>query len=123
MIELIEEFIDYRARLNKLINEKGNLHTKRFMNLDSQVYEEHALSTKTKEMLGLVASMVLRCNDCITYHMIRLFQLGTTDEEFFEIFNVALVVGGSIVIPHLRKAVEALEELRKKERDGETVSL
>ncbi|MGJ8455608.1 carboxymuconolactone decarboxylase family protein [Pseudothermotoga sp. U03pept] len=120
---MIEEFIDYRARLNKLINEKGNLHTKRFMNLDSQVYEEHALSTKTKEMLGLVASMVLRCNDCITYHMIRLFQLGTTDEEFFEIFNVALVVGGSIVIPHLRKAVEALEELRKKERDGETVSL
>jgi len=123
VIELIEEFVDYRARLNKLINEKGNLHTKRFMNLDSQVYEEGALSTKTKEMLGLVASMVLRCNDCITYHMIRLFQLGTTDDEFFEIFNVALIVGGSIVIPHLRKAVEALEELREKERDGETVSL
>ncbi|KAF2957337.1 alkylhydroperoxidase [Thermotoga sp. Ku-13t] len=120
---MIEEFIDYRARLNKLIHEKGNLHTKRFMNLDSQVYEKGALDTKTKEMLGLVASMVLRCNDCIAYHMIRLFQLGTSDEEFFEIFNVALVVGGSIVIPHLRKAVEILEELRELERNGKTVSL
>lgn len=81
MITLLEEFVSYRARLNELIGEKGNIHTKRFMNLDSQVYEKGALSEKTKEMLGLVASMVLRCNDCITYHMIRLFQLGATDDE------------------------------------------
>ncbi|WP_448517029.1 carboxymuconolactone decarboxylase family protein [Pseudothermotoga sp.] len=120
---MVEEFIDYRAKLNKLIEEKGNLHTKRFMNLDSQVYEKGALDTKTKEMLGLVASMVLRCNDCIAYHMIRLFQLKTSDEEFFEIFNVALIVGGSIVIPHLRKAVEILQELRELEKNGKTVSL
>lgn len=120
---MVEEFIDYRAKLNKLIEEKGNLHTKRFMNLDAQVYEKGALDTRTKEMLGLMASMVLRCNDCIAYHMIRLFQLGTSDEEFFEIFNVALIVGGSIVIPHLRKAVEILQELRELEKNGKTVSL
>jgi len=120
---MVKEFIDYRAKLNKLIEEKGNLHTKRFMNLDAQVYEKGALDTRTKEMLGLVASMVLRCNDCIAYHMIRLFQLGTSDEEFFEIFNVALIVGGSIVIPHLRKAVEILQELRELEKNGKTVSL
>ncbi|AEH50372.1 carboxymuconolactone decarboxylase family protein [Pseudothermotoga thermarum] len=120
---MIEEFVNYRERLNKLINEKGNLHTKRFFNLDSQVYADGALSAKTKEMLGLVASMVLRCNDCILYHLIRLVQLGATDDELFEAFNVALVVGGSIVIPHLRKAVEALEELREMERNGKTVSL
>ncbi|MFN3282846.1 MAG: carboxymuconolactone decarboxylase family protein [Pseudothermotoga sp.] len=122
-MNLIEEFVNYRARLNRLISEKGNIHTKRFMNLDSQIYEGGALSEKTKEMLGLVASMVLRCNDCITYHIIRLFQLGTTDDEFFEVFNVALIVGGSIVIPHLRKAVEALEELRGHEKNGKTISL
>ncbi len=122
-MNLIEEFVNYRARLNKLINEKGNIHTKRFMNLDSQIYEGGALSEKTKEMLGLVASMVLRCNDCIIYHIIRLFQLGTTDDEFFEVFNIALIVGGSIVIPHLRKAVEALEELREHEKNGKTISL
>lgn len=122
-MNLIEEFVNYRARLNRLISEKGNIHTKRFMNLDSQIYEGGALSEKTKEMLGLVASMVLRCNDCITYHIIRLFQLGTTDDEFFEVFNVALIVGGSIVIPHLRKAVEALEELREHEKNGKTISL
>ncbi len=120
---MIEEFVNYREKLNQIINEKGNLHTKRFMNLDSQVYTDGALSTKTKEMLGLVASMVLRCNDCILYHLIRLVQLGTKDEEFFEIFNVALIVGGSIVIPHLRKAVEALEELREMEKSGKVISL
>ncbi|GAB4318350.1 carboxymuconolactone decarboxylase family protein [Pseudothermotoga elfii] len=120
---MLKDFISYRQKLNDLINKKGNLHTKRFMNLDSQVYEQGALDAKTKEMLGLVASMVLRCNDCIAYHMIRLFQLGTTDEEYFELFNVALIVGGSIVIPHLRKAVEILEELREYEKDGKTISL
>ncbi len=120
---MIEEFVNYRERLNKIISEKGNLHTKRFFNLDSQVYTDGALSAKTKELLGLVASMVLRCNDCILYHLIRLAELGTTDDEFFEAFNVALIVGGSIVIPHLRKAVEALEEIREMQKNGKTVSL
>ena len=96
--------------LNEIILEKGNLGIKRFFALDNRTYNEGALTSKIKELLGLVASLVLRCNDCITYHVLQCYELGVSEEEFWEAFNIALVVGGSIVIPHLRKAVEILEE-------------
>lgn len=105
-------FHDFRSRMNEKLLAKGNLQLKRFFNLDSQVYTAGALPSRTKELMGLVASAVLRCDDCITYHMIRCAEEGVTDEEFFETFNVILVVGGSITIPHIRRAVETLEEIR-----------
>ncbi len=107
----VEEFRRFREKLNKAIHDAGNLNINRFFALDSRTYESGALDTKTKELLGLVASMVLRCDDCITYHVVRSREEGVTDEEFFEAFAVALVVGGSIVIPHLRRAVARLEEV------------
>ncbi len=94
----------------------GNVQIQRFFNLDTKAYESGALSTKTKELLGLVASIVLRCDDCVTYHVIRCVEEGVTDAEFFEAFNVALVVGGSITIPHLRRATDRLEECRAAQR-------
>lgn len=106
----IEEFNSYREKMTETILEKRNLEIKRFFALDSRAYEDGALSAKVKELLGLVASMVLRCNDCITYHILQCYKLGITEKEMYEAFNVALVVGGSIVIPHLRKAVEIYEE-------------
>ncbi|MFX0124438.1 MAG: carboxymuconolactone decarboxylase family protein [Candidatus Hodarchaeota archaeon] len=106
----IEDFNSYRERMNELILEEANLGIKRFFNLDSRAYTPGVLSSKVKELLGLVASLVLRCNDCITYHILQCYELGVSKEEFYEAFNVALVVGGSIVIPHLRKAVEILKE-------------
>lgn len=107
----LDEFTAFRQKMNEKILEQGNLEIKRFFALDSKVYEDGALDTKTKELLGLVASMVLRCDDCISYHILQAKIAGTTNEEFFETFSVALVVGGSIVIPHLRRAVAFLEEL------------
>jgi len=108
-------FHAFRSTMNEKLLRKGNLQLKRFFNLDSQVYSDGALSSRTKELLGLVASAVLRCDDCITYHLIRCAEAGVTDEEFFETFNVILIVGGSITIPHLRRAVETLEEIRTQE--------
>ncbi len=107
----LEEFRQFRERMNKRILEEDNLVIKRFFALDTQTYAEGVLDTRTKEMLGLVASMVLRCDDCIAYHIIRCVGEGVTREELFEVFSVALVVGGSIVIPHLRRAVALLDEL------------
>ncbi|MFW9903724.1 MAG: carboxymuconolactone decarboxylase family protein [Candidatus Thorarchaeota archaeon] len=106
----IDEFNSYREKMNRIIMEDANLGIKRFFALDARTYAQGALSSKVKELLGLVASLVLRCNDCITYHTIQCHELGVSKEEFYEAFNVALVVGGSIVIPHLRKAVEILDE-------------
>ncbi|MFO7816022.1 MAG: carboxymuconolactone decarboxylase family protein [Halanaerobiales bacterium] len=106
-----KEFWKKREELNKNIFESGNLEIKRFFNLDTNVYKEGALPTKNKEMLGLVASMVLRCDDCITYHIDRCYEEGVNKDEFYEAFSVALVVGGSIVIPHLRRAAKRLEDL------------
>lgn len=108
-----EEFDAFRGRMNEKIFGAGNLVVNRFFNLDTRTYEDGALPAKTKEMMGLAASMVLRCDDCIAYHVIRCHELGVTYTEFFEIFSVALVVGGSIVIPHLRRAVALLEELEE----------
>lgn len=117
MADRLKAFNEYRKRMNDAIFEQGNLQINRFFSLDSQTYRDGALPAKTKELLGLATSMVLRCDDCITYHLIQCAKAGTTDEEFFETFNVALVVGGSIVIPHLRRAVETLQELRKEQED------
>jgi AhpD family alkylhydroperoxidase len=102
--------------MNSRILSGGNLGIKRFFALDSRAYEKGALDVKTKELLGLVASMVLRCNDCITYHVIRCVQEGVSDEQFFEALNVALVVGGSITIPHIRRAAGTLDQCREKQR-------
>jgi AhpD family alkylhydroperoxidase len=110
----LEEFRHYREEMNEKILSRGNLGIKRFFNLDTQAYDDGALSKKTKELLGLVASMVLRCDDCVTYHIIQCMEQKVSDEEFFEAFNIGLIVGGSITIPHLRYAVDTLEECRKK---------
>jgi len=113
MRETLKEFREYREKMNEKILASGNLQIKRFFNLDSAAYEKGALSTKTKELLGLVASVVLRCDDCVTYHVARCAEEGVADGEFYEALNVALVVGGSITIPHLRRAVERLQECRQ----------
>jgi len=109
--------------MNARILSAGNLGIKRFFALDSRAYDKGALDVKTKELLGLVASTVLRCNDCITYHIIRCVQEGISDREFLEALNVALVVGGSITIPHIRRAVDVLDQCREKERKGRSVRL
>jgi len=119
----LDSFKKFREKMNELILEKGTLNTRRFFNLDSNVYKKGALDEKSKELMGLVASMVLRCDDCITYHIIRCIQLGVSDDEFFETFDVALIVGGSIIIPHLRKAVNLLEEIREMQKSGKDVSI
>ncbi len=103
----------------RIVEEKDHLGIKRFFNLDSAAYREGALDRPTKELLGLVASMVLRCNDCIDYHLQQCVELGLTDEELDDAMNVALVVGGSIVIPHLRHAVETIDLLRGRAEDDE----
>jgi AhpD family alkylhydroperoxidase len=107
----IADFNAFRSRMNDLIQDAGNLTINRFFNLDHRTYEPGALGAKTKEMLGLVSSLVLRCDDCVTYHVIRCREEGVSDAEFFDAFAVALVVGGSIVIPHLRRAVARVQEL------------
>ncbi len=116
-MELIEKFINERERDNKIILENGNRDTKRFFNLDGAVYKDGALDSKTKELMGLVSSAVLRCNDCITYHILQAKKAGATKEEFVETMNIALIVGGSIVIPHLRYAYRVWEETINKNID------
>ena len=111
MSTLITDFNNYRSRMNGVILEKDNLVLKRFWSLDNQAYADGALSSKTKELLGLVASMVLRCDDCIKYHLGKCYDLKTTTEEIYEVFAIANLVGGSIVIPHTRRAAEFWEEL------------
>jgi AhpD family alkylhydroperoxidase len=111
MGKLLDDYNSYRDRMNQRILAADNNAIKRFFAVDTLTYQEGALPLKTKEMLGLIASMVLRCDDCIRYHLIKCHEQGVTKEEFFEIFSVALTVGGSIVIPHLRRAVEFLDEL------------
>jgi AhpD family alkylhydroperoxidase len=128
------QFHEFRSRLNCRIlgsddvrghspagtpNVGGTLITKRFFTLDGQAYQDGALPGKTKELMGLVASMVLRCDDCVAYHIDQCLGLGVTDEELFESFDVALVVGGSIVIPHLRRAVDFLDSARAARAAGD----
>ncbi|MCC9135680.1 carboxymuconolactone decarboxylase family protein [Pontibacter silvestris] len=113
-MSLVEEFNDYRMRMNERIMSYDNKVIKRFFNLDTNTYMEGALDVKTKEMLGLVASMVLRCDDCIKYHVGKCYEQGIKDEEIMEVFSIANLVGGSIVIPHFRRAVEYWEELKER---------
>jgi len=122
-LDELEEFRRYRERMNARILSANNLGIKRFFALDSRAYEKGTLDVKTKELLGLVASTVLRCNDCITYHIIRCVQEDVSDQELFEALNVALVVGGSITIPHIRRAVDILDQCRKKQQENKPVKL
>ena len=108
----LNDFRTRRSRANERILGAGHLGIKRFFNLDTAAYRDGALSGRTKELLGLVASCVLRCNDCIDYHVEQCVEAGWSDEELLDAMNVALVVGGSIFIPHLRHAVETLDALR-----------
>ena len=114
----LAEFNAYRQRMNERILAEDNQVVRRFFALDTQTYRAGALDVKTKEMLGLVASMVLRCDDCISYHVAQCQGAGVTREEFFEVFSVGLVVGGSIVIPHLRRAVDFLDRLEAGATDA-----
>lgn len=111
MSDRLAEFGEFRQRMNERILEQDNQVVRRFFALDTQTYRGGALDVKTKELLGLVASMVLRCDDCIAYHVAQCHEAGVDRDEFFETFSVALVVGGSIVIPHLRRAVDFLDDL------------
>lgn len=113
MSKQVEEFDNYRSKMNEVILGKDNLVIKRLFNLDTQTYSAGALDVKTKELLGLVASMVLRCDDCIKYHLEKCKDQGCTTEEIYEVFAVANIVGGTIVIPHTRRGAEFWEELNK----------
>jgi len=115
MTDRLEAFEQYRTRMNDRIARIDHLGIKRFFNLDTVAYQDGALDSRTKELLGLTASMVLRCNDCIDYHILQCVDSGWRDEELYEAFNVALIVGGSIVIPHLRHAVETLDLRRQRD--------
>jgi len=110
-----KDFVTEREALNELVLDKANLEVKRFFNLDSQAYRPGELDSRTKEMLGLVASLVLRCDDCIAYHVGRCHDEGLTDGELQEVLSIGLIVGGSIVIPHLRRAVGTWEEISSSE--------
>lgn len=110
----IDEFNEFRTKMNERILAADHRAVKRFFSVDTLTYETGTLDRKTKEMLGLSASMVLRCDDCITYHLLQCKELGVSDAELYDVFSVSLVVGGSIVIPHLRRAVAVLEEWHEK---------
>jgi AhpD family alkylhydroperoxidase len=116
MAATLDEFRAYRTKMNDRITEIDHLGIKRFFNLDTAAYKDGALDTKTKELLGLVASAVLRCNDCIDYHLIQCIDAGWKDEELHDALNVALIVGGSIFIPHLRHAVETIDAVRAERK-------
>lgn len=118
-MDRLDEFENHRTRMNQRIAEINHLGIKRFFNLDTSAYKNGELPGKTKELLGLTASMVLRCNDCIDYHIIQCINAGWNDAEIMEALNVALVVGGSIVIPHLRHAVESLDLIRLRVKKAE----
>lgn len=115
MSERLRDFREFRERMNERLLGAGNLEIKRFFALDTRAYEAGALPARTKELLGLVASIVLRCDDCVTYHLIRCREEGVTFDELLETFNVALVVGGSITVPHLRRAMAMIEEIDRAE--------
>jgi len=107
----MDEFDRYRAEMNEKLLGSNHLGIKRFFALDTQAYEDGALDKRTKELMGLVASAVLRCDDCVTYHIKQCAAIGVNREEFLDAFNVALVVGGSITIPHLRRAIDRVDQL------------
>jgi AhpD family alkylhydroperoxidase len=116
-MSVITEFNDYRQKMNDRILAHDNKVIKRFWSLDNQTYDDGALDKKTKELLGLVASMVLRCDDCIKYHLGTCYELGVKKDEVFEVFAIANLVGGSICIPHTRRAVEYWEALEEESKN------
>jgi AhpD family alkylhydroperoxidase len=119
MEDKLDAFAEYRERMNAVILGTGNLELKRFFAVDSAAYREGALPAKTKELLGLAASLALRCDDCVLYHLIRCGEEGVSDAEFEETMSIALVVGGSITIPHLRRAFERWGDIQaRKKTDG-----
>lgn len=110
-MDLVKDFNDYRSTMNEKIMDADNKIIKRLFNLDTNAYAEGVISTKNKEMIGLACSMVLRCDDCIKYHLGKCKEVGLSKEEVFEVFAIANIIGGTIVIPHLRRAVEYWEAL------------
>ena len=110
----LEEFRQFRERMNAEILGENNLVVNRFFALDGRAYEAGALDVKTKELLGLVASLVLRCDDCVTYHLVRCREEGVTRAQIFDTLSIGLIVGGSITIPHMRRAVDRWGELEKR---------
>ena len=112
----MDEFDHYRAEMNERLLGSDHLGIKRFFALDTQAYEDGALDKRTKELMGLTASIVLRCDDCITYHIRQCAGVGVTRKQFLDAFNVALVVGGSITIPHLRRAIERVDDALNDDR-------
>jgi AhpD family alkylhydroperoxidase len=110
----VQEFVSFRKRMNERILSEDNKVVKRFFALDKNLYQDESkLDTRTKEMLGLVASLVLRCDDCVSYHVAQCKDVGISNDEIFEVLSVGLVVGGSIVIPHMRRAVDFLDQLEQ----------
>ena len=116
----MDDFDRYRAEMNEKLLGSNHLGIKRFFALDTQAYEDGALERRTKELLGLVASVVLRCDDCVTYHIKQCVNIGVRRAEFLDAFNVALVVGGSITIPHLRRAIDRVDQTLENGTDGST---
>ncbi len=112
MGEKVDQYNDYRSKMNDRILAVDNKVIKRIFNVDTNAYTEGALSVKTKELMGLVASMVLRCDDCIKYHLQKCKENNVSEEELFEVFGIATLVGGTIVVPHLRRAVEFWDDLK-----------
>jgi AhpD family alkylhydroperoxidase len=112
-MNIVEEFNQYRNRMNERILSSDNLLIKRIFNLDTIAYQEENLDVKTKELLGLTCSLVLRCDDCVKYHLGKCFEMGLSKNMIFEAMSIGALIGGTIVIPHLRKAVEFWEELEK----------
>lgn len=113
MSDRVKQFSRERERLNELVLGSENLNIKRFYGIDSAVYRDGALDSRTKELLGLVASLVLRCDDCVAYHTMQVKDLGVTDDQFSEAMSIGMVVGGSITIPHVRRAFQLWEDLRQ----------
>ena len=120
----LKEYNEFRHKMNERITNCGHLGLKRFWALDGRAYAPGALDEKTLELLGLTTSMVLRCDDCVTYHVVRCIQLGFSDEELYDALNVSLIVGGSITIPHIRSAFETIDQCREIQKtDPELKSL
>lgn len=115
-MSIVQDFNTYRSKMNEKLLAEDNKVLKRFFNLDTNAYQDGALSAKVKELLGLVASMVLRCDDCIRYHLGTCYELGVTKDELFEVFAIANLVGGSICIPHTRRAMEYWEALEEENK-------
>ncbi len=110
-MSIVTEFNDYRERMNEKVLQEKNTVLKRLFNLDTNAFSKGALDVQTKELIGLSTSMVLRCDDCIKYHLGKCFEIGIAKEQVFEVFSIANLIGGTVVIPHLRKAVEYWEVL------------